>query len=311
MMIGHIPVLLKEVLELLNLQNDGIYVDCTLGGGGHTQQILKKLGPRGLVVGIDQDSRTLAITKAKLSRYSERVKYVQGNFRYLKMYLNQLGIAQVNGILFDLGVSSFQLDEGERGFSYQQDAVLDMRMDPQNPILAKDLVNQSSEDTLAQIIRDYGEERWARRIAKFIVAKRNQKPIKTTTELVEVIKDAIPASARRTGPHPARRTFQALRIAVNDELKVLQEALNQAIECLAPGGRLVVISFHSLEDRLVKDTFRQQANPCECPPDFPVCRCGKQPVLRLITRKPVLPSADELRINPRSRSARLRSAEKI
>jgi 16S rRNA (cytosine1402-N4)-methyltransferase len=310
-MIGHIPVLLKEVLELLNLQNDGIYVDCTLGGGGHTQQILKKLGPRGLVVGIDQDSRTLAITKAKLSRYSERVKYVQGNFRYLKMYLNQLGIAQVNGILFDLGVSSFQLDEGERGFSYQQDAVLDMRMDPQNPILAKDLVNQSSEDTLAQIIRDYGEERWARRIAKFIVAKRNQKPIKTTTELVEVIKDAIPASARRTGPHPARRTFQALRIAVNDELKVLQEALNQAIECLAPGGRLVVISFHSLEDRLVKDTFRQQANPCECPPDFPVCRCGKQPVLRLITRKPVLPSADELRINPRSRSARLRSAEKI
>jgi len=310
-MIGHIPVLLKEVLELLNLQNDGIYVDCTLGGGGHTQQILKKLGPRGMVVGIDQDPRTLAITKAKLSIYSERVKFVQGNFRYLKMYLNQLGIAQVNGILFDLGVSSFQLDEGERGFSYQQDAVLDMRMDPQNPISAQDLVNQSSEDTLAQIIRDYGEERWARRIAKFIVAERNKKPIKTTTELVEVIKDAIPASARRTGPHPARRTFQALRIAVNDELKVLQEALNQAIECLAPGGRLVVISFHSLEDRVVKDTFRQQANPCECPPDFPVCRCGKQPVLRLITRKPLLPSADELRINPRSRSARLRSAEKI
>ncbi|NLC07486.1 MAG: 16S rRNA (cytosine(1402)-N(4))-methyltransferase RsmH [Syntrophomonadaceae bacterium] len=311
MLIGHIPVLLKEVLELLNLQNDGIYVDCTLGGGGHTQQILKKLGRQGLVVGIDQDPRTLAITKAKLSIYGERVKFVQGNFQHLKMYLNQLGIARVNGILFDLGVSSFQLDEGERGFSYQQDAVLDMRMDPQNPISAKDLVNQSSEDTLAQIIRDYGEERWARRIAKFIVAKRNQKPIKTTTELVEVIKDAIPASARRTGPHPARRTFQALRIAVNDELKVLQEALNQAIECLAPGGRLVVISFHSLEDRVVKDTFRQQANPCECPPDFPVCRCGKQPVLRIITRKPVLPSADELRINPRSRSARLRAAEKI
>ncbi len=308
---GHVPVLLEETLEQLALRADGIYVDCTLGGGGHTQAILGRLGPQGQVIGIEQDPATLAATRNKLNKFGDQVRFIPGNFRYLKTYLNQLGISQVDGIIFDLGVSSFQLDNGERGFSYNQTAPLDMRMDPQNPLSAREIVNQYSELELTRIIRDFGEEKWARRIAHFIVDARSRQPIDSTTELADVIKAAIPAAARRTGPHPARRTFQALRIAVNDELGILPEALEQAIACLHPGGRIVVISFHSLEDRVVKDTFRLAANPCTCPPDFPVCCCGKPAVLRLITRKPIQPSTAEIERNPRSRSARLRAAEKI
>jgi 16S rRNA (cytosine1402-N4)-methyltransferase len=308
---GHVPVLLEKAVEYLSIQEDGVYVDCTLGGGGHAQEILKRLGPQGKLIGIEQDPHTLSDTRIRLQKYGNQVEFIAGNFRGLKSYLNQLGIFQVNGVLFDLGVSSFQLDQGERGFSYQQDAVLDMRMDPQNPISAWELINQSSEMDLTKIIRDYGEENWARRIAQFIVDRRSRKPIDTTFELVEVIKAAIPASARRTGPHPARRTFQALRIAVNDEIEVLREALEQGIACLVSGGKIAVISFHSLEDRVVKKTFRQGADPCECPPGFPVCCCGKQPVLRLTVKKSVQPTADEIEANPRSRSARLRVAEKI
>ncbi len=308
---GHVPVLLEETLKLLALRADGIYVDCTLGGGGHTQAILGRLGPQGQVIGIEQDPATLDATRNKLNKFGDQVRFIPGNFRYLKTYLNQLGISQVHGIIFDLGVSSFQLDNGERGFSYHQAAPLDMRMDPQSPLSAWEIVNQYSELELTRIIREFGEEKWARRIAHFIVEGRSRQPIDTTTELVEVIKAAIPAAARRTGPHPARRTFQALRIAVNDELGILPGALGQAIDCLKPGGRIVVISFHSLEDRVVKDTFRLAANPCTCPPDFPVCCCGKPVVLRIITRKPIQPSAAEIERNPRSRSARLRAAEKI
>ena len=308
---GHVPVLLEEVIKYLAIQSDGVYVDCTLGGGGHAQEILNLLGPQGRLIGIEQDPYTLAVTKAELSKFENKVDFIQGNFRDLRSHLDQLGINKAHGILFDLGVSSFQLDNGERGFSYQQEAPLDMRMNPQNPISARELIHQSSEKELTKIIRDYGEERWARRIAQFIVERRSRESISTTTELVEVIKAAIPAAARRTGPHPARRTFQALRIAVNDEIGVLHEALGQAIACLFPGGRIAVISFHSLEDRVVKDTFRQAADPCKCPSDFPVCCCGRSAVLRLITRKSVQPSIEEIEINPRSRSARLRVAEKI
>jgi 16S rRNA (cytosine1402-N4)-methyltransferase len=282
-----------------------------LGGGGHTQAILNRLGPQGQVIGIEQDPATLAATRNELNKYGGQVRFIQGNFCYLKTYLNQSGISQVHGIIFDLGVSSFQLDNGERGFSYHQAAPLDMRMDPQSPLSAWEIVNRYSELELTRIIRDFGEEKWARRIARFIVERRSRQPIDTTTELVDVIKAAMPAAARRTGPHPARRTFQALRIAVNDELGILPGALNQAIDCLRPGGRIAVISFHSLEDRVVKDTFRLAANPCTCPPDFPVCCCGKPAVLRIITRKPIQPSAAEIERNPRSRSARLRAAEKI
>ncbi|NLK51660.1 MAG: 16S rRNA (cytosine(1402)-N(4))-methyltransferase RsmH [Syntrophomonadaceae bacterium] len=308
---GHIPVLLQEVIALLNIQDDGTYVDCTLGGGGHTRTILEHLGPRGRVIALEQDPRTLAATQLQLKDFGDKIEYIQGNFRNLQQYLGSLGVLSVNGLLFDLGVSSFQLDEKERGFSFHQEAVLDMRMDPGLKISAKELVNQSSEIELTRIIRDYGEERWARRIARFIVDHRNRKPIVTTTELVEIIKAAIPASARRSGPHPARRTFQALRIAVNDELGALRDALIQAISCLSIGGRIIVISFHSLEDRVVKEVLRQGVSPCECPVDFPECRCGRQPYLRLLNRKPIQPGLEELKVNPRSRSARLRGAEKI
>lgn len=307
----HIPVLLKETIEFLNIKYEGVYIDCTLGGGGHAREILKHLGPRGRLIGIEQDPLILAVTQDKLSDYKEKIEFIQGNFRNLQIFLKKLDITQVDGVLFDLGVSSFQLDEGYRGFSYQQVAKLDMRMDPQGPISAWDLVNRRSEEELAKIIRNYGEERWAARIAHFIVERRMQKPVDTTAELVEIIKKAIPASARRTGPHPAKRTFQALRIAVNDEIEAFREALEQSFSCLTPGGRVVVISFHSLEDRIVKQSMQKAANPCICPPDFPVCSCSLKPSLRILTRKPVTPSSEEIRINSRARSARLRAAEKI
>lgn len=306
----HQPVLLTEMIDWLNVQPNGVYLDCTLGGGGHSLAVLSA-EPRCRVIGIDQDPMALEAAKARLAPYRSQVFFVHRNFRYLDQVLIELNISQVDGILFDLGVSSPQLDQGERGFSYQHDARLDMRMDPNTTVTAYDLVNGLSKAELAKIIRDYGEERWAERIAEFIVNHRQKQPITTTGDLVRVIKAAIPKKAREEGPHPAKRTFQALRIAVNDELQALEEALSKAIKFLKPQGRLCVITFHSLEDRIVKNTFKKFSDPCTCPPGLPVCVCGKKPLVQILTRKPVLPSRAELEINPRSRSAKLRVCERI
>ena len=308
---GHIPVLFQEVMQMMAIQAEGIYVDCTLGGGGHTRGILERLGSRGKVIALEQDPETMVCTQSRLKDLGNQVVYIRGNFRYLKRYLDTLEIKGVNGVLFDLGVSSFQLDQKERGFSFHAEADLDMRMDPTNPYSAKALVNEATQQELTRFIREYGEERWAQRIAHFIVRQREQKPITTTLELVEVIKAAIPAAARRKGPHPARRTFQVLRIAVNDELGALRAGLEQAITCLAPRGRMCIISFHSLEDRIVKRVLREGVSPCICPVDFPECRCGKKPLLHLLNRRPIQPGAEELKANSRARSARLRGAERI
>ncbi|NPV91494.1 MAG: 16S rRNA (cytosine(1402)-N(4))-methyltransferase RsmH [Firmicutes bacterium] len=310
-MLMHLPVLLSGTIEGLRVVKGGTYVDCTLGGGGHSRAILDRLGPGGRLVGIDQDPRALEAAKPKLEGTEARVDLVQGNFRHLGRILAELGIDRVHGILLDLGVSSFQLDEKERGFSYWEDAELDMRMSPAAEVSAYDLVNKASEPEMVRIIRDYGEERWASRIAKFIVERRRQQAITSTQELVEIIKAAIPAAARRTGPHPARRTFQAIRIAVNDELGALADVLDAALDHLVVGGRMAVISFHSLEDRLVKERFARAANPCTCPTDLPVCVCNAKPQVKLITRKPIVPGEDEIAQNPRSRSSRLRVVEKI
>lgn len=308
---GHLPVLLGEAIEQLKIKKDGVYVDCTLGGGGHARAIAERLDETGRLVGIDRDSGAIAEARLSLDGVRPRVDLVTGNFRNLKAYLQQLGIDRVDGILLDLGVSSFQLDDAGRGFSYWGDAGLDMRMDPLSEVSAAHLLNQASEQELSRILREYGEERWAPRIARFIVRRRQQAPIESTLQLVEIIKAAVPAAARRKGPHPARRTFQALRIAVNDELGALAEVLEAAIEVLNSGGRLVVISFHSLEDRIVKQKLLKAARPCECPPGLPACSCGAKPLLRLITRKPITPSPAEVASNPRSRSARLRAGEKL
>lgn len=306
----HIPVMVDEVIELLAPKRGGIYVDCTLGAAGHTRAILDS-SPDARVIGIDQDPAALAESSKALAGYGGRVKLVRGNFRRLSNFLDSLGIQAVDGVLFDLGVSSPQFDEAERGFSYRYDAPLDMRMDPDLPVTARDIVNTASLEELTRIIREYGEERWASRIAMFIVERRRTAPIQTTGELAELIKDAIPAAARREGGHPARRTFQALRIAVNDELAGLEEGLRAAIDRLAPGGRVAVISFHSLEDRIVKRVLREYATGCTCPPSLPVCVCGKRPVLEILTKGPVTPSEAELARNPRARSAKLRAARKF
>lgn len=307
---GHTPVMVKEVVELLAVKPDGIYVDCTIGGGGHAEAILKSLGPSGRLVGLDRDPEALAAAEKRLGN-DPRVTLVRADFRHLAATLAGLTIHEVDGILYDLGVSSYQLDTPARGFTYWEDVPLDMRMDPEAPVTAADLVNNLSVWELAKIIAEYGEERWASRIAEFIVKEREHRPITTTGQLVEVIKKAIPAGARRLGPHPARRTFQALRIAVNQELDALKESLGQALKLLRPGGRLVVLSYHSLEDRIVKEFIREAAATCVCPPDAPVCRCDKKPLLRLLTKKPRTPTGEELGRNPRSRSARLRAAEKL
>jgi 16S rRNA (cytosine1402-N4)-methyltransferase len=313
----HVTVLLEEAVEGLNMKNDGIYVDCTLGGAGHSSLIAEQLGDRGQLIAFDQDIIAIRHATSKLAAYGERIKLVNSNFRHLRQELLKQqvpvnnGWPQVNGILLDLGVSSPQLDEAERGFSYNQEAELDMRMDRTNELSASKIVNEWSEDEITRILFEYGEEKFARRIAKHIIHRRTIKPIHTTSELAELIKEAIPAAARRTGPHPAKRSFQAIRIAVNDELGVLQEVLEQAIECLAPGGRLVVITFHSLEDRICKHFFAKFVEACSCPPDFPVCVCRKQEIVRLINKKPILPGDLELELNPRARSAKLRIAEKI
>jgi 16S rRNA (cytosine1402-N4)-methyltransferase len=306
----HIPVMLHEVIAYLNLKPNGIYVDCTLGGGGHTEKIIEKIVPGGRVIGIDQDPNALAAASKRLSQYEANVCFVHSNFYRLKNVITELEIEAVDGVLFDLGVSSHQLDEGDRGFSYMQDAPLDMRMNPKDPLTAEKLVNELDEQQLAKIIRDYGEERWAKRIAQFIVEHRRVRPIHTTGELVEIIKRAIPAGARREGPHPAKRTFQALRIAVNDELNRFAQALRDAVDILRPGGRVCVISFHSLEDRITKEVFKELARSCICPPELPVCSCNKQKVVEIVTGKPVLPGNEELTQNPRARSAKLRVAEK-
>jgi 16S rRNA (cytosine1402-N4)-methyltransferase len=306
----HVSVLLNECIEALNIKENGVYVDCTLGGAGHSSEILKKLSCEGRLIGIDQDTDALNAAKEKLKAF-ENVTYVHNNFTNIEAILNDLNIDGVDGVLMDLGVSSYQLDTGERGFSYMQDAPLDMRMNRESDLSAYDIINSYEETDIYKIIRDYGEEKFASRIAKFIVDRRKLKPINTTLELVDIIKAAIPAKARREGPHPAKRTFQAIRIAVNKELEILNKAIEGAVNKLNKDGRIAVITFHSLEDRIIKNKFKELEEPCICPKEFPVCACGKLPVVKIITKKPLEPSAEELEVNPRSRSAKLRIAQKI
>ena len=306
----HISVLLNECIDNLNIRPDGIYVDGTMGGGGHSLEIAKRL-TTGRLICIDQDPNAHEAAGKRLAEYKDRITFVRDNFGNIANILDSLGIEKIDGMLLDIGVSSHQLDEAERGFSYQQDAPLDMRMNPDKPFSAYDVVNGYDEDELDRVIFTYGEERWARRIAQFIVKERENKPIETTGELVDIIKKAVPKGARKDGPHPAKRTFQAIRIEVNGELDVLQKAIDDVAARLSVGGRLCIITFHSLEDRIVKEAFRRQENPCICPPQFPVCVCGKKPLGRVITRKPILPSKKELEENPRSRSAKLRVLEGV
>lgn len=305
----HLPVLPREVLDGLNPGDAGIFVDCTVGGGGHARLLLANTAPGVKLVGLDRDPAALRAAAANLAPYRGRYTLARSNFADLAAVLDELHIEAADGFLFDLGVSSYQLDNPARGFSYMHDAPLDMRMDPDGPLTARHLVNELPKSELAAIIREYGEERWAARIASFIARAREQQPVETTAQLVEIIKAAIPAAARREGPHPAKRTFQALRIAVNRELDILPGAIRAAVARLRPGGRICVISFHSLEDRIVKETFGALARPCKCPPKLP-CTCGLKPALKLVSRRPVVPGDEEVRANPRARSAKLRVAEK-
>lgn len=306
----HVSVLLNECIDALDIKKDGIYVDCTLGGAGHSSHILKHLSKDGMLIGIDQDRDALKAAKERLKDY-DNVRYVHSNFYNIDNILTELDVDKVDGILMDLGVSSYQLDEASRGFSYMQDAHLDMRMNRDNDFSAYEVVNNYSEEELYKIIRDYGEERFAKRIANFIVNKRNIKPIETTFELVDIIKAAIPAKARREGPHPAKRTFQAIRIEVNSELKILNKTIEDGINRLNPGGRMAIITFHSLEDRIVKLKFRELENPCTCPKELPVCVCGKKPLVKVLSKKGIAPTEKEIEENPRSRSAKVRVVEKI
>ncbi|MBE6871435.1 MAG: 16S rRNA (cytosine(1402)-N(4))-methyltransferase RsmH [Ruminococcaceae bacterium] len=309
-MFVHVPVMLEPCIDALNIRPDGIYVDGTMGGAGHSSEIAKRL-VNGRLVAIDQDSDAIAAGGERLSAYGERAIVVEDNFKNMKNVLSSLGIRGVDGILMDLGVSSYQLDCGERGFSYNIDAPLDMRMSRKQKLSAYDVVNTYSEQDLADVIYNYGEERFSRRIAANIVKKRSVDPIETTLELAEIIKASIPASNRREGPHPAKRTFQAIRIEVNNELGMLHDAVSDAVDMLNKGGRIAIITFHSLEDRIVKTVFAEKAKGCVCPPEFPICVCGHQPQVKLITRKPIEADERELEINPRARSAKLRVAEKL
>lgn len=304
----HVPVLRDECVEALNIFPDGIIVDGTIGGAGHSSEIIKQI-TSGKLIGIDQDSNAIHAAKERLRCY-ENVTFVNTNFKYIKQILSDLNIPEINGALLDLGVSSHQLDTAERGFSYQEDAPLDMRMDTRKSFSAYDVVNEYSEEKLADMIFNYGEDRWAKRIAQFIVSERQKAPIKTTLELVSIIKKAIPAGARKDGPHPAKRTFQAIRIEVNGELAILKQAVEDFADSLASGGRLAVITFHSLEDRIVKNAFASLASGCTCPKEFPVCVCGKKPLGKIITKKPIVANDKELEDNPRARSAKLRVFEK-
>ncbi|MGL5559352.1 MAG: 16S rRNA (cytosine(1402)-N(4))-methyltransferase RsmH [Paraclostridium dentum] len=307
----HVSVLLDECIDNLNIKPDGVYVDCTMGGAGHSKEIVKRLSKDGLFIGFDQDINAINTAKERLSEYSDRVKFVHSNFQNLKNELEKIGIYKVDGVLADLGVSSHQLDEADRGFSYMQDAPLDMRMDIRCSFSAYDVVNTYSEAELSKIIKDYGEDNWAKRIAKFIVEGRKEKNIETTGELVEIIKKAIPKKARIDGPHPAKRTFQAIRIEVNNELGVITEMIDDAASIMNEDGRICIITFHSLEDRIVKNAFRDLATDCICPPHIPICQCDKEALVKVITRKPILPTDKEIEENPRSRSAKLRVAERI
>ncbi|MGL4790562.1 MAG: 16S rRNA (cytosine(1402)-N(4))-methyltransferase RsmH, partial [Anaerotignaceae bacterium] len=289
----HVSVLLNECIDGLNIKEDGIYVDGTMGGAGHSYEICKRL-TTGRFIGIDQDMNAINAGKERLKEFGDKVTLVNNNFSNIKEILEELAIEKVDGFLLDIGVSSHQLDEAERGFSYMNDAPLDMRMDITNELSAYEVVNEYSEEEINNVIFKYGEERWAKRIAQFIVEERGKKPIETTYELVEVIKKAIPKGARKDGPHPAKRTFQAIRIEVNKELEILEKTVEDMTESLNKGGRLCIITFHSLEDRIIKNAFRKEENPCTCPPQFPVCVCGKKPQGKVITRKPILPSEEEL-----------------
>lgn len=311
MIFGHKSVLLEETIESLNIKPDGIYVDGTLGGGGHAYEVCRRLGEGGRLIGIDQDADAIAAASERLKEFGDKVTIVRSNYENIEAVLRELGIGEVDGIYLDLGVSSYQLDTADRGFTYREDdAPLDMRMDQRNTETAKDIVNNYTESELFHIIRDYGEDRFAKNIAKHIVRARQEKEIETTGELTEIIKAAIPAKVRATGGHPAKRTFQAIRIELNKELEVLENSIDTMTDLLAPGGRLSIITFHSLEDRIVKNRFRTNENPCTCPPDFPVCMCGKKSKGRVVTRKPILPSEEELSENKRSKSAKLRVFEK-
>lgn len=310
-MFHHVTVMKEEAVAGLRVQPNGVYVDCTLGGAGHSEKIAAQLSDEGRLIAIDQDDWALENARLRLGSYGQKVILVKSNFRRIAQVVQEAGHPQVDGVLFDLGVSSPQLDEGERGFSYHADAPLDMRMDTSQELTAKHVVNEWDEKELAHIIYQYGEEKFSRQIAREIVKARQTQPIETTGELVELIKKGIPAPARRTGGHPAKRTFQAIRIAVNDELNAFKEALHDAIRILRPGGRVSVITFHSLEDRICKQVFQEYSGGCTCPPDFPQCVCGNQPTIRIENRKPILPGELELSENNRSRSAKLRIAEKL
>lgn len=307
----HKSVLLFETIDNLNIKPDGIYVDGTLGGGGHSFQILKRLGDGGRLIGIDQDEDALKAAGERLAIFEDKVTTVRSNYCHMKQVLHDLGIEKVSGIVLDLGVSSYQLDEPERGFTYREDVPLDMRMDRRNPKTAKNIVNEYSEMELFRIIRDFGEDKFAKNIAKHIVAAREKKEIETTGELIEIIKAAIPAKVRATGGHPAKKTFQAIRIELNQELEVLQNSLDEMIDLLEDGGRICIITFHSLEDRIVKTIYKTNENPCTCPSHFPVCVCGKKPKGKVITRKPIVPSDEELEYNSRAKSSKLRVFERI
>lgn len=307
---NHISVLLNEVLEGLNIKEDGIYVDGTLGGAGHSLEIIKRL-KSGMLIGIDQDVNALNKANEVLSDYVGKFKLVHSNYENIASIVEDLGISKVDGILLDLGVSSHQLDEESRGFSHNKDAPLDMRMDSTSPLTAWDVVNNYTQKELEDIIFQYGEDRWAKRIAEFIVNERKEKSIDTTLELVTVIKKAIPKAVRLEGHHPAKKTFQAIRIEVNRELDVLKNSINKMVSILNPGGRLAIITFHSLEDRIVKEAFKELFKDCVCPPSFPQCMCDKKREIEIITRKPITASSEELTANPRSRSAKLRIAEKL
>ena len=307
----HKSVLLYETVDELNIKPDGIYVDGTLGGGGHSYEIAKRLSWGGRLIGIDQDEDAIKAAGKRLEPYMDRVTTVRNNYCNMDKVLDELGIDKVDGIMLDLGVSSYQLDAADRGFTYNVDTALDMRMDQRQEITAKDIVNEYSEFDLYRIIRDYGEDRFAKNIAKHIVAARQEKPIETTFELNDIIKAAIPMKVRATGGHPSKRTYQAIRIELNKELEVLENSIDMMIDRLKPEGRLCIITFHSLEDRIVKTRFRNNENPCTCPPSFPACVCGKVPKGRVITRKPIVPTDEEINENSRSKSSKLRVFERV
>lgn len=308
----HKPVLLAEVLKYLNCTNGSTVIDCTLGGAGHAEAIIDLIKPKGFLLGIDQDDAALDAARVRLARFSQQnFSLVKGNFSELDRIIRDAGLYAVDGILYDLGVSSVQFDRAERGFSYRFDAPLDMRMDQRSELTAADVVNNYSEEELERVIREYGEERWAKRIAAQIARARKTRPIETTFELVDVIKEAIPAAARRHGGHPAKQTFQAIRIEVNRELEILEKSFRDAVKWLRSGGRLVIISYHSLEDRIAKSVISEFSKGCICPPGLPICDCGVKPQLKVLTKKAVRPTPSEIAENPRSESARLRAAEKI